>query len=48
MEVTSNKKNFKLGEKMSSLEPKAVVLVGVNTIYCFKTMFKMVICEGSS
>lgn len=40
MEATSNKKNFKLRGKMFSLEPKAVVLLGANTIYCFKKCSK--------
>ena len=39
MEATSNK-NFKLREKMSSVELKAVVLLGANTIYCFKKCSK--------
>lgn len=39
MEAASNK-NFKLREKMSSLEPKAIVLLGANTIYCFKNCSK--------
>lgn len=34
IEATSNKKILKLGEKMSSSEPKAVLLLGANNIYC--------------
>lgn len=36
IEATSNKKILKLGEKMSSSEPKAVLLIGANNIYCLK------------
>lgn len=36
IEATSNKEILKLEKNMSSLEPKAVDLLGTNTIYCFK------------
>lgn len=35
MEATSKKKILTLGKKMSCLEPKAVILLEVNAIYCF-------------
>lgn len=35
-EATSNNETLKLEKNMSSLEPKAVYLLGTNTIYCLK------------